>query len=58
MEQVLRGAWADYLHGEDSLFKSRDERIGLGRLRATEADAATGEKVWLPPPDRSGRRRL
>jgi hypothetical protein len=33
-------AWADYLQGEDTLFKSRDERILFGELLTIEADAA------------------
>ena len=48
--QLVR-AWADYLQGEDTLFKSRDERIVFGGLLTVEADAAIDEKAWLPPPD-------
>ena len=48
--QLVR-AWADYLHGEDTLFKSRDERIMFGSLLSIDADAAIDEKAWLPPPD-------
>ena len=48
--QLVR-AWADYLQGEDTLFKSRDERILFGGLLTVEADAAIDEKAWLPPPD-------
>jgi hypothetical protein len=48
--QLVR-AWADYLQGEDTLFKSRDERIVFGGLLAVDADAAIDEKAWLPPPD-------
>jgi hypothetical protein len=47
--QLVR-AWADYLHGEDTLFKSRDERILFGNLLAIDADAAIDERAWLPPP--------
>ena len=48
--QLVR-AWADYLQGEDTLFKSRDERILLGSLLTIDADAAIDEKAWIPPPD-------
>jgi len=48
--QLVR-AWADYLQGEDTLFKSRDERILFGCLLTVEANAAIDEKAWLPPPD-------
>ena len=48
--QLVR-AWADYLQGEDTLFKSRDERILFGSLLAIDADAAIDERAWLPPPD-------
>ncbi len=48
--QLVR-AWADYLHGEDTLFKSRDERILFGSLLTVDTDAAIDEKAWLPPPD-------
>ena len=48
--QLVR-AWADYLQGEDTLFKSRDERILFGSLLTVDADAAIDEKAWLPPPD-------
>jgi len=47
--QVVR-AWADYLQGEDTLFKIRDERITLGGLLTVDADAANDEKAWIPPP--------
>ena len=47
----LVAPWADYLHGEDTLFKSRDERILFGSLLAIDADAAIDDKAWLPPPD-------
>ncbi len=48
--QLVR-AWADYLQGEDTLFKSRDERILFGELLRIDADAAIDEKAWIPPPD-------
>jgi Domain of unknown function (DUF4365) len=48
--QLVR-AWADYLHGEDTLFQSRDERIMFSGLLSFDADAAIDEKAWLPPPD-------
>ena len=48
--QLVR-AWADYLQGEDTLFKSRDERIIFGSLLTIDADAAIDEKAWIPPPD-------
>ena len=48
--QLVR-AWADYLQGEDTLFKSRDERILFGGLLAIDADAAIDEKAWIPPPE-------
>ncbi len=48
--QLVR-AWADYLHGEDTLFASRDERIVFDRLLTIEADAMIYEKAWLPPAD-------
>lgn len=48
--QLVR-AWADYLLGEDTLFKSRDERILFGNLLTIDADAAIDERAWLPPPD-------
>ena len=44
-------AWADYLHGEDTLYKGRDERILFGGLLMIDADAAIDERAWLPPPD-------
>ena len=47
--QLVR-AWADYLQGEDTLFKSRDERITFGNLLGIDADAAIDEKAWIPPP--------
>jgi hypothetical protein len=50
--QLVR-AWADYLHGEDTLFRSRGERILFGNLLAIDADAAIDERAWLPPPDSS-----
>lgn len=48
--QLVR-AWADYLHGEDTLFSSRDERILFGSLLTVDADAAIDERAWLPPPE-------
>ena len=48
--QLVR-AWADYLQGEDTLFKSRDERIFFGQLLTVEADAAIDERAWIPPSD-------
>jgi Domain of unknown function (DUF4365) len=51
--QLVR-AWADYLQGEDTLFKSRDERILFGELLTIEADAAIDERAWIPPPDPAG----
>jgi hypothetical protein len=48
--QLVR-AWADYLQGEETLFKSRDERIIFGNLLGIDADAAIDEKAWIPPPD-------
>jgi hypothetical protein len=48
--QLVR-AWADYLHGEDTLFRRRDERILFGSLLTVETDAAIDEKAWVPPPD-------
>jgi hypothetical protein len=52
VNQLVR-AWADYLHGEDTLFKRRDERILFGGLLTVETDAAIDEKAWIPPPDPS-----
>lgn len=46
--QLVR-AWADYLCGEDTLFRSRDERIRFGQLLELDCDAAIDEKVWIPP---------
>ena len=48
--QLVR-AWADYLQGDDTLFKSRDERIIFGSLLTIDADAAIDEKAWISPPD-------
>ena len=45
--QLVR-AWADYLQGEDTLFRSRDERIRFGQLLALDCDAAIDETVWIP----------
>lgn len=45
--QLVR-AWADYLQGEDTLFKSRDDRIRFGQLVKLDCDAAIDETVWLP----------
>jgi hypothetical protein len=42
-------AWADFLHGEDTLFTPRDERILFGELATLEADAAIDERTWIPP---------
>jgi hypothetical protein len=39
-----------YLHGEDTLFKSRDERILFGSLLTVDTDVAIDEQAWLPPP--------
>ncbi len=47
--QLVR-AWADYLHGEDTLFKSRDERDLVGNLLTVDADAAIDERVCAAPP--------
>lgn len=51
--QLVR-AWADYLQGEDSLFKSRDERIRFGRLLELDCDAAIDETVWIPQEQTTG----
>ena len=45
--QLVR-AWADFLHGEDTLFTTRDERIRFGRLLELDCDSAIDESVWIP----------
>ncbi|MEH0502178.1 DUF4365 domain-containing protein [Streptomyces scabiei] len=45
--QLVR-AWADYLQGDDTLFRSRDERIRFGDLLQLDCDAAIDESVWIP----------
>lgn len=53
--QLVR-AWADYLQGEDTLFRSRDERIRFGQLLRLDCDAAIDETIWIPqePASQSG----
>jgi hypothetical protein len=45
--QLVR-AWADFLQGEDNLFKNKDDRINFGELLELECDAAIDEDVWIP----------
>ncbi|MGW2981973.1 helix-turn-helix domain-containing protein [Streptomyces humidus] len=47
VHQLVR-ARPDYLQGDDTLFRSRDERIRFAQLLQLGCDATIDESVWIP----------